>query len=171
MCFLVPSGLHEQHLIWQWEDRLLWDSCWWSRGGTNLERAEWSSQSYDQHPHHWPRDSGEEVKHAFLFNIWDILFFIIIVIKMLLPFICRSDIPSFWSSSLCGPSQEVQENTAVETASCGNSCSGAMWFSLYWLRGDQPAPTASWVNSDPSKLFAKLLLNCCHGQLALAANC
>lgn len=62
--FLFPSGLHEQHFIWQWEDRLLWDSCRGSRGGARLEWAEWSSQSHDQHSHHWPRDSGEEVGHV-----------------------------------------------------------------------------------------------------------
>lgn len=62
--FLFPSGLHEQHFIWQWEDRLLWDSCRWSGGGAKLEWTEWSSQSHDQHPHHRPRDSGEKVGHV-----------------------------------------------------------------------------------------------------------
>lgn len=102
LSFLCPSGLHEQHFIRQWERRLLWDSCWGSGGRARLEWAEWSPQSHDQHPDHWPWDSGEEVRHFGYFlvssNNCIIIFIIIIHIINMMNYIMSmwcSDIQSF----------------------------------------------------------------------------
>lgn len=54
-------GLHEQHIVWLREKRLLWDGCWWCGGGANLEWAWRRSHPHDKHSHHWSWDPGEQV--------------------------------------------------------------------------------------------------------------